>query len=156
MEEDQDGGVGGCGVHIPDKYIKNTSTCRKIHIENQLKAGRRPLTQPKLQKRSPFNRVGWWREAISTGLTPLGGIWRRGAHAGEPSPWGAPLPAGRSAGTEGGVGEPGLPLRCAHAGFLAIKQKLLTIRPLLFKLFTEHQILFIQNVCDSFLFFTDC
>ena len=82
---------------------------QKNHVENWLKAGRRPLTQPKLQKRSPYNRVGWWREGIRTGLTPLGGVWRRRAHAGGPSPWGAPLPAGRSAGTEGGVGGLGCP-----------------------------------------------
>lgn len=53
MEEDQDGGVGGCGVHIPDKYIKNTSTCREIHIGSWQKTS----YTTKAAKRSPYNWI---------------------------------------------------------------------------------------------------
>ena len=31
---DQDDRVGGHGAHLPNKHIKNKSTCGKIHMEN--------------------------------------------------------------------------------------------------------------------------
>ena len=48
-EQDQDGGVGGCGAHLPpqthQKYIK---TCGTIPMKNELETGRRTSMQTNL------------------------------------------------------------------------------------------------------------
>ena len=71
----------------PHKHIKNTSTCGTVLTENQLKASRRSLIQPKLKERFPHNWVGQKKKVIGTGPVPLGGSCGRGkARMGSPSP----------------------------------------------------------------------
>ena len=54
VEEDQDGGVGGCGAHLPPQTHQNTSTCGTAVMETD----RRTSVQTKLQERSAHNWVG--------------------------------------------------------------------------------------------------
>ena len=57
------------------------------------------------------------------GLTPLGGMCEGGkVHRGRPSPWGTPLSAERSAGTDRGAGEAWTLLTRVHTCWLASNQ----------------------------------
>ena len=88
-----------------NKHIKNISRCGTILTENQLEAGRRSLIQPNLQERFPYNQVERKKKkVIQTRPAHLEGICEEEkVDMGRPSPWEAPLPAGRSAGTSGGT-----------------------------------------------------
>ena len=43
---------------VPEKHIKNTSTCGAILIENKLETGEQTLVQPRLYGRPTQNQVG--------------------------------------------------------------------------------------------------
>ena len=72
--------------------------------------------QTKLQERSPRNQVGKKKKDIRMGPNPLGGIYKRERLCmGRLWPRGAPLPVGRSSGTDRGAG--------VYAGLLTVSVK---------------------------------
>lgn len=70
---DQDNGEGRPWAHLPDKYIKTTTTYKAVLTENDLRTSPRALLQASLYTKSyteSGSRVG---EEIYLGPTPLAG-----------------------------------------------------------------------------------